>query len=161
MIRILAVTLIAVALLGVIVWETHGSADPRLGGALPSVAGPVVVLAASVDDRLAIAQAWLATAQERPLFRVDRRPATLTNDAVLKADSSARLTGVLTGPFDYRAIFVAAADPKPIVVREGDRVANFVVRSIRPGRVIVVEAGGAERILQPSFAEAPSPPLSE
>lgn len=161
MIRILAATLIGAASVGVIVWEMQGPAVLRFDEALHSAAGPAVVLAAPVGDSLAIAEAWLATAQERPLFRVDRRPPTLTNDAVPKGDGPARLTGVLTGPFDHRAIFVAAADPKPFVVREGDRVADFVVRSIRPGRVIVVEAGGAERILQPSFAEAPSPPPSD
>ena len=158
MIRILAASLIAAALVGVIAWEMQGPAGPAAGGALRLVGGPAVAPVAPVGDRLATAQAWLATAQERPLFRVDRRPATPANDAAPKAEGSARLTGVLTGPFDHRAIFVAAADPKPIVVREGDRVADFVVRSIRPGRVVVVEAGGGERILQPSFAEAPSPP---
>jgi len=156
--RILAATLTAAALAGVIVWEAQGSASPQAGVALRDAGVPDVALAAPVGDRLAIAQAWLATAQERPLFRVDRRPATPANDATPKSDGSARLTGVLTGPFDHRAIFVASADPKPIIAREGDRVGGFLVRSIAPGRVVVVEAGGGERILQPSFAEAPSPP---
>lgn len=161
MIRILSATLIAAALAATIMWEVQDPAPPDLGETLRSPAALAVVLAAPANDRLVDAQGWLATAQERPLFRVDRRPATAANDAVLKTDGPARLTGVLTGPFYNRAIFMAAAGAKPVVVQEGERVANFVVRSIRPGRVVVVEASGVERTLQPTFAEDQSPPREQ
>jgi hypothetical protein len=158
MIRILLVTLIAATLTAIVMWEIQDPAPPELGETLRSPAALAVVLAVPANDRLVDAQGWLVTAQERPLFRVDRRPATAASDAVLKADGPARLTGVLTGPFYNRAIFMAAAGAKPVVVQEGERVADFVVRSIRPGRVTVVEANGVERTLQPSFAEEQSPP---
>lgn len=158
MTRIFSATLVAAVLAAVIIWELQDSALPEHTETLYSPAPLAVVLADPAGDRLLVAQGWLTTAQERPLFRVDRRPAAAAGDAALKADSAARLTGVLTGPFYNRAIFVATANAKPVVVQEGERVADFVVRSIRPGRVVVVEASGVERTLQPSFAEDQSPP---
>ncbi len=63
-----------------------------------------------------------------------------------------RLTGVITGPFGNNAIFMSAGDAKPLVVTEGTQVGDFVIRSIEPGRVVVVEAAGNVRTLTPAFA---------
>jgi hypothetical protein len=61
-----------------------------------------------------------------------------------------RLTAVLVGPLGRSAIFAGAAGSKPIIVREGDAVASFVVRSIEPGRV-TLEGPGGRRELRPVF----------
>jgi hypothetical protein len=100
------------------------------------------------------AAAWMATALERPLFRENRRPAK-SIDIGNPADGPARLTGVMTGPFGKRAIFTSPNEARPIVVIEGGRVADFVVRSIGPGQAII-EADGSMRTLRPAFAGNPS-----
>ncbi len=143
-------------LLATLAWQVHGFARPSLG----AMAGRSTVPARASDppglDVNDVAQGWVGTALERPLFRGDRRPARAPDDLGPKADEPMRLTGVITGPFGNRAIFMSAKGAKPIVVGEGARVGNFVVRSIEPGRALV-ELGGDVRILKPTFAEAALP----
>jgi hypothetical protein len=100
------------------------------------------------------AVAWVATALERPLFRENRRPAK-SIDVGSPTGGPARLTGIMTGPFGKRAIFASPNEAKPIVVGEGGRVADFVVRSIGPGQALI-EADGSMRTLRPAFAGSPS-----
>jgi hypothetical protein len=61
----------------------------------------------------------------------------------------------MTGPFGKRAIFASPSEGKPVVVGEGGRVTDFVVRSIDPG-LAIIEADGGIRTLRPAFAAAPS-----
>ena len=94
----------------------------------------------------------MTTALERPLFRENRRPPQVSGDPASRADEPTRLTGVMTGPFGNRALFLTAGNPKPIVAQEGSRVGDFVVLSIEPGQA-VVQSGETTRILQPVFSE--------
>ena len=147
---------LAVVLLGTIVWELQDAAGPDPGMPAGRSSAAPVARAASGADTSDVLQGWVTTALERPLFREDRRPPKGA-DVTLKGDEPLRLSGVLTGPFGNSAIFMSAGDAKPLVVKAGARVGDFVVRSIEPGGV-VVEAAGRVRTLQPSFAQRPTPP---
>jgi hypothetical protein len=151
--RILAGALLAaVALAGTIYWEVQDSARPDIA-TVTSGRSPLIgtVRAAPGLASIDAVQGWVATALGRPLFREDRRPSKTAKDATAKGDAPPRLTGVITGPFGNRAIFMSGENPQPVVVREGAHISDFVVRSIQPDRVIV-EADGALRTLKPSFA---------
>jgi hypothetical protein len=62
-----------------------------------------------------------------------------------------RLTGVITGPFGNRAIFRSGESAKPIVAEEKAQLNGFMVRSIEPGKAIIVETDGTVRAMKPSF----------
>jgi hypothetical protein len=148
----------AVALGGTIYWELRGSMEPGVA-AVTSGRSPLIGTVRSAPGLATVdaVQGWVATVLGRPLFREDRRPPKTANDVVMKGDEPTRLTGVITGPFGNRAIFMSGANPQPIVAKEGTRVSDFVVRSIQPDQVIV-ESDGGVRTLKPSFAdEAKSP----
>ena len=156
--RLLPATLaVAALLLGAILWELQDAAGPDRGTPSRRSAAVPVARAAPEAEPGDVLQGWVATALERPLFRTDRRPDKTSNNVAVKGDEPLRLSGVLTGPFGNSAIFMSAADAKPVVMKEGMRVGDFVVRSIEPGGV-VVEAGGRVRTLKPSFAQGAVPP---
>jgi hypothetical protein len=142
--------IVAVVLVTTICCEA-GSYVGWVPGDMP-VRSPVagVQSVAPATDPAEVAQGWVSVALERPLFRANRRPDAALDHVTLRTDASARLAGVITGGFGNRAIFMPAADAKPVIVKAGDRIANLVVRSIEPGRV-VVESGGGIQTLKPSF----------
>ena len=142
----------ATILLASICWELHSFAEPKAVGSPARQAVPALVLDAPEIDAIETAQGWVATAVERPLFRRDRRPLKAAADAVLEADESLRLTGVIIGPFGNRAIFVLGSNSKSIVMVEGVRVGDLMVRLIEPGQA-VIESGGNVRTLKPTFAK--------
>jgi hypothetical protein len=148
----------AIALAGTIYWEFQESARPDIA-ATTSGRSPLMgtVRAAPGLATVDVVQGWVSTALGRPLFREDRRPLKTANDAVSKGDAPTRLTGVITGPFGNRAIFMSGENPNPIVATEGAHVSDFVVRSIQPDQV-VVESGGTVRTMKPSFADSANPP---
>jgi hypothetical protein len=142
----------AATLLASMFWQLHSFAEPRLAELPKHLAVPALVRDAPEIDANEVAQGWVATAVERPLFREDRRPLKAASDVVLEADEPLRLTGVIIGPFGKRAIFMSEKNAKPIVMVEGARVGNLMVRLIEPGRA-VVELGGDVRTLKPTFAK--------
>lgn len=146
----------AMALAATIFWETQAPAEPLLGlpSGRPSV--PVMALDEPAPDTGDLTQGWMATAFARPLFRESRRPASAASVAALKAADPVRLTGVMTGPFGNRAIFMAAENAKAIVVGEGAHIGDGVIRSIEPGQV-VVESMDRVQTLRPAFAEQEQP----
>ena len=153
----LPIALIASALLlAMITWEARGFTRPDASEAAMRPPAPVLVLDAPEPDIAGIAQGWVGTALERPLFRENRRPAKASNDPAMKVDEQIRLTGVITGPFGNRAIFSSANSVRPIVAEGGAHVGDFVVVSIEPGRV-VVESGGDIRTLRPAFTQEEFP----
>jgi hypothetical protein len=152
--RILACALVtAAALAGTIYWEAQDPAAPDATATPGRSAAIGIAHAAPAPDTNDVMQGWVATALARPLFREDRRPIRSAADDGQKGDGPARLTGVITGPFGNRAIFMSGANAKPVVVSEGAHVSDFVVRAIEPGQV-VVEADGMVRTMKLSFAEA-------
>jgi hypothetical protein len=157
--RALAGALVAaVALAGAIYWEVQDSVRPDVA-TVTSGRSPMIgtVRASPGLASIGDVQGWVATALRRPLFREDRRPSKTSIDAAVKGEAPTRLTGVITGPFGNRAIFMTGENSQPIVAREGAHVSDFVIRSIQPDRVIV-ESDGALRTLKPSFAgDAKSP----
>jgi len=157
--RLLPATLaVAALLLGAIVWELQDAAGPDPGTPSGRSAAVPVARAAPEAEPGDVLQGWVATALERPLFRTDRRPPKGADDVARGGDEPLRLTGVITGPFGNRAIFLSSPAAKPLVVKEGARVGDFVVRSIEPRGVVVVEVAGSVRRLKPSFAQLPATP---
>ena len=152
-----AVLAVAAVLMATIVWELQDGAGPDPGTPSARSSAVPVTRAASEAEPSDVLQGWVATALERPLFRTDRRPPKGADEVARGGNEPLRLTGVITRPFGNSAIFMSAGDTKPLVVKEGARVGDFVVRSIEPGGV-VVEAAGRVRTLQPSFAQGPATP---
>ncbi len=98
-----------------------------------------------------VLQGWVATVLERPLFREDRRPPKGADEVARGGNEPLRLTGVITGPFGNRAIFRSGESAKPIVAEEKAQLNGFTVRSIEPGKAVIVESDGTVRTLKPSF----------
>ena len=154
-----ATLVLASALLATIGWEVQD--------ATPSGQAPILARTSAVGsprtlgdaDRKQVTQEWVSTTLARPLFREGRRPAATSGDPARTVDEPLRLTGVMTGPFGNRAIFLSAESPKPIVAREGTVVDGFVVRTIEPGLAVLEGSAGNVRTLKPSFGagERPSP----
>jgi hypothetical protein len=154
--RILAGALVATAVLGgTIYWEMQDSAAPDFAVTARS---PITgtVHAAAGPETSDVMQGWVSTALARPLFREDRRPIKSAGDAGPKGDGPIRLAGVITGPTGNRAIFMSGDNAKPIVVKEGAHVGDFVVRTIEPGHV-VVDTDGMVRTMNLSFSETAKP----
>jgi hypothetical protein len=152
----LPIALLASALLlATISWEAGGFTGPVPGEAAVRPPVPALVLDAPEPDTAGVAEGWVGTALERPLFRENRRPAKASSDPA-KIDEPMRLTGVMTGPFGNRAIFSSANSVKSVVAEGGAHVGDFVIVSIEPGRV-VVESGGDLRTLRPVFTQEEFP----
>jgi len=151
----LAVAALIALLTGVVVCEivVFAAAEPDLVPALQTGIGPSRAPIGPAPE--VPAASWVATALERLLFRENRRPAEEGGDSG-RMDKTVRLTGVMTGLFGNRAIFVAAGESKPIVVREGGRVSDFIVRSIGASQTVVETPNGL-RTLRPSFSADGSP----
>jgi hypothetical protein len=145
----LAVAAISVA---AIVWEVQDSAGPELVAPAGRASVANVARTASGSEPDDVPQGWVNTALERPLFREDRRAVRASGEVARSNNEPLRLTGVITGPFGNRAIFLAAGSTKPIVAEQNAQLNGFVVRSIEPGKAVVVEPDGTERTLTPSFA---------
>jgi hypothetical protein len=93
----------------------------------------------------------------RPLFSPTRRPDETAANKAAEATDLGRLTGVLVSPAGKSAIFVGPTGGKPIIVGEGGRIGEYVVRSIDAGAVMVIGPAG-ERVLHPAFDPNPPPP---
>ncbi|MCB8883162.1 hypothetical protein ACELLULO517_23135 [Acidisoma cellulosilytica] len=92
---------------------------------------------------------WIEISLARPLFEPDRRPPAAAAGVV--SNDMPRLTGIIITPTARSAIFVAAAGGRAIVVMQGARINDFVVRSIDEDKVTLVTSTGI-RIVRPSFA---------
>jgi hypothetical protein len=57
----------------------------------------------------------------------------------------------MTGPFGNRAIFRSGESAKRIVAEEKAQLNGFMVRSIEPGKAVIVETDGNVHTLKPSF----------
>lgn len=157
--RLLPVTLVVAAiLLATIVWEVRDSATSDFGSPPGRSSVPQAGRTLSAPETDDVMQGWVATALERPLFREDRRPVSTPGDPARRANGPLRLTGIITGPFGSRAIFQSADGAKPIVAEEKANLNGFVVRSIEPGKAVIVEPGGNVRTLKPSFVESEQTP---
>jgi general secretion pathway protein N len=130
----------------------HSPPPPIAAAAIPaSPRGAVAAEPAAGSD-----QSRLAAILGRPLFDPSRRPPRPSGPSEARA---LRLSGTIvapgagpgTGPDEREAIFEPAGGGRPVVVREGQRVGSAVVRSIAPGVVLVVGAGGP-RLLEPSYS---------
>ncbi|HYZ34539.1 MAG TPA: hypothetical protein VE684_19920 [Crenalkalicoccus sp.] len=150
-----ALGLSAAALAGILALELSQITGDQVASTAAAAAvarwrpAPVVPTPTAPDH----SREWGATALERPLFAADRRPVAEQRPAVATGGGRdlPRLTGVLVGPTGGTAIFAAAADgARPIVLREGDSLGAFEVKTILVGQVMLVGPEG-EQVLRPSF----------
>jgi hypothetical protein len=152
-----AALIVAPLLIATIVWEARELPLSNAGSTAVGATAPQARRDATAPESGDDVQGWVATALERPLFREDRRPVRTAGEPARAANGTLRLTGVITGPFGNRAIFQTPDSAKPVVAEEKANLNGFVVRSIVPGKVVVVEPGGTVRNLTPSFGASEQP----
>lgn len=116
-------------------------------GTLPPGGAPAGEATDAAADGLAgLARSILA----RPLFIPGRHPPA---PASAPADEELpRLAGVIVTPGGRRAIFAPAAGPA-VVVPEGGMIGRYVVRSIAPGQVTLLDSG-QQHVIHPAYAPA-------
>jgi hypothetical protein len=153
-----AAVVLAASLAAAIVWETRDVSEPVAAPAAARSTAQGGAVSRQGVDRKDVAQGWVSTALERPLFRENRRPVKVSGDPARSVDEPLRLTGVITGPFGNRAIFLSSESPKPIVAEEGARVEGFIVRTIEPGLAVLEGSAGNVRTLKPSFSHGEGSP---
>lgn len=83
----------------------------------------------------------------RPIFTRGRRPAEAKSPVVPTRESLPRLSGVLIGGDDRRALFVPRQGGRTIVLREGDSLGEATILAIRAGEVILA-TGAAKRVVK-------------
>jgi len=90
---------------------------------------------------------------QRPLFRPGRRPQAEEKIAAAPAaqPERPRLSGVIIGPGDSRAIF-AGADGKSVVAIQGASLGRFTIKSILPDHVTLAGPDG-DTDVHPTFAK--------
>jgi hypothetical protein len=150
----IAIGLAAAALAGVVILEYRAAQIPER----TLVAAPERGSAQTVSSAPAAQTAhpdWAAIILARPLFSPSRRPAPASSDTSARSAELPRLTGILVSQSGRQAIFAGRDGGRPIVTREGDRVADQLVQSIRPGEVTVLGPAGP-RVLHPVFDHAPA-----
>lgn len=137
----------AMALGAIIAGELAGDPPPPpvAGAAIPAFPGSAAAAAPAAGAE----QGWLTAILGRPLFDPSRRPP----HGASASEPLFRLSGTVVGPGGRQAIFEPAGGGRAVVVREGQKVGSAVVRSIAPGTVLVVGAGGP-RVIQPSYSLA-------
>lgn len=129
-------------------WQTSPSGSPsELQGGRPPVWAPVTARAANPHDH---DMRWAELILARPLFSPTRRPPEMTDHDKPGLVAVPRLAGVVVGAGQAGAIF-AEAGSKPIVVKVGDRVGPYTVKSVAVGQVTVEGPSGTE-VLHPAFA---------
>jgi hypothetical protein len=151
----LAGSLLLAAGLAVVVWlEVSNATRDELATPRTQMAAAAPPLSAPSADHTGD---WVTTALARPLFSPNRRAAAevATVGGGRSVPGLPRLAGILVGPFGRTAIF-ATDGPKPIVVREGERVAAYTVKSIEATQVRLTGPDGTQ-VLYPSFAAAAAP----
>ena len=102
-------------------------------------------------------QVLVETILARPLFDPTRHPLMAAPAAAPSPQDSPalpRLTGVVVSLQSRMALFAATATDKPFAASPGTSVGAFTVLAVEKGRVTLVDAGGATRVLLPSFDPA-------
>lgn len=152
--------LLAATLVAALAAELFEGADPdaELPAAPPAPPAVAAPPAAEAADAAAIGLAGLVqTILARPLFSPTRRPPA---HASAPADKSLpRLAGVIVTPAGRRAIFAPAAG-RPVVVPEGGSIGRYVVRSIAPGQVTLLD-GGLQHVIHPAYASGSAKDISQ
>ena len=160
----IAATGLAIALLALLSWQILGWRDAPEGMAAPvpiprEPAGAPPAVAAVERDDLGLAAAAVIA---RPLFSPERRPPSATRPTAPespRADEMPRLSAVIVGPRDRRAIFIGA-DGKSRAVSEGDSIGGMRVRTIAPGQVTLTGPSG-DRVVRPGLAPRSNPTGSD
>jgi hypothetical protein len=102
---------------------------------------------------------WVATILARPLFSPTRRPPAESAGPANAVAEVPRLAGVLVSDTGGEAIF-AQPGQKPSVVRTGDRIGPYQVKSISAGEVTLAGPAGSVT-MHPVFASAAEQPAPE
>ena len=152
--------IIGLELTGIVADDGAMNPAPMRLPARPAAAAPVpgAVLQAG-EGRRAWADAMTDAILARPLFSVDRRPASGPPSAVAAPAAMPRLAGVIMSGSSRTAIFAAADSGRPTVAAVGARIGDWTVQAIEAGGVTLSGPNGAT-VLRPSFdtsRAAPAP----
>jgi hypothetical protein len=116
----------------------------------PPMQPPRIAAGARPGTRLVARETgqWVNAILSRPVFSISRRPPTVTasRDAG-QVNGIPRLSGIMIAAGFKRAIFAPDGTTKPLVLGEGQSLADTSIRAIEPGEVIL--ANGTE--LRPSY----------
>jgi hypothetical protein len=141
--------MVAAVLAGIITLEVREGAPDQVPVPAQSLKqkAPSPPVPASRSTLMDQDQQYLATILARPLFSPTRRP---PNVASRPDHGLGRLSGVIVSPAGNSAIFVGPGGGKPLVLREGARIGQYVLRSIEIGTVRANGPSG-ELVLHPVF----------
>jgi hypothetical protein len=123
---------------------------PSSGPAVPVIAPPRLSAGAHEGTRLAVREtdAWVNAILARPLFSIGRRP---PKPAVVRSagtdEGIPRLSGIMIAAGFKRAIFAPDGGGKPLVLTEGQTLADTSIRSIEPGEVVLASG----EVLHPAY----------
>jgi len=116
----------------------------------PDIATPRIAAGAHPGSRMAAreTEAWAGAILARPLFSIGRRPPKIAaaHSASTQADIP-RLSGIMIAAGFKRAIFAPDGGGKPLVLTEGEALADTSIRTIQPGQVTLASG----EVLRPAY----------
>jgi hypothetical protein len=131
---------------------------PAGAPATPTIVPPRLASGGHPGLRLATRDtaAWVNAILARPLFSIGRRPPKIAAARGPSAqDGIPRLSGILIAAGLKRAIFAPEGGGKPLVLSEGESLADTAIRDIQPSQVILASG----EVLHPAYDKnrVPSP----
>jgi hypothetical protein len=123
---------------------------PGGGPAMPAIVPPRIEAGAHGGTRMAArdTDAWARAILARPLFSIGRRPPKIAppRSAGTQQDMP-RLSGIMIAAGFKRAIFAPDGGGKPLVLTEGEALADTSIRAIEPGAVVLASG----EVLHPAY----------
>jgi len=117
---------------------------------LPRVAPPKLAAGLHAGQRAATrdTEAWVSAILSRPLFSIGRRPPKIAAPrSAGTQEGIPRLSGIMIATGFKRAIFAPEGGGKPLVLREGEPLADTAIRDIQPSQVILASG----EVLRPAY----------
>jgi hypothetical protein len=116
----------------------------------PVIAPPRIGTGVHPGTRMAArdTDAWVDAILARPLFSIGRRPPKIAaaHNASAQQDIP-RLSGIMIAAGFKRAIFAPDGGGKPLVLTEGESLADTSIRAIEPGAVVLASG----EVLHPAY----------
>jgi hypothetical protein len=137
---------IIAALLLILCIEWLPSGEPPL----PAITPPKLAAGSHAGQRAATrdTDTWVTAILSRPLFSIGRRPPKIAAPrSAGTQEGIPRLSGIMIATGFKRAIFAPEGGGKPLVLREGEPLADTAIRDIQPGQVILASG----EVLHPAY----------
>jgi hypothetical protein len=138
------------ALIGVLVLILLIEWLPGGGPAVPAIVPPRIEAGAHAGARMAVrdTDAWARAILARPLFSIGRRPPKIAPPrSTGTQEGIPRLSGIMIAAGFKRAIFAPDGGGKPLVLTEGEALADTSIRAIEPGAVVLASG----EVLHPAY----------